>query len=313
MPSGEDALLVSFRRFYPGFDPRSFWLPLLSKVMQREVQISPQRKADVVISSVFESRREMWKRRVLTRISSPQPPQHPQRMWQEQKLIWVTGENVRPPAKGFDMTISFDLDPYGGSNTYFPLIYQELDWSDCGVSRTAESINPRTGLRRMNASRCMEGRQGSVGGRPGFVCAFVGNSEPVRMRAIDELRRFGRVDVFGTAVGKPVSSKMEVASNYRFMLCFENDLYPGYVTEKPLEAYECGCVPLWRGTDYGEILNPDALINAAEFPTLVEFAAHVANVDAQSSAMERLSQGPLFSRTPTLEPLVEGLERLLKT
>ena len=40
-----------------------------------------------------------------------------------------------------------------------------------------------------------------------------------------------------------------VARNYRYFLCFENDLYPGYVTEKPIEAWASGSVPLWRGID----------------------------------------------------------------
>lgn len=54
----------------------------------------------------------------------------------------------------------------------------------------------------------------------------------------------------------PVScdDKMEILSHFRFALCFENCVYPGYVTEKILDAFFAGAVPIYMGapdiTDY---------------------------------------------------------------
>jgi len=150
-----------------------------------------------------------------------------------------------------------------------------------------------------------------VSTRPGFVCAFIGNPEPIRFRAVDELRKFGEVQVFGTAVDRPVSRKLDVAKDFRFVLAFENDVYPGYVTEKPLEAYACGAVPLWRGLDAAKILNPHSMINALDFPSLSHFAKEVASLDADPEKLNRVASEPLVNQVPSLEALKAALCELI--
>lgn len=45
----------------------------------------------------------------------------------------------------------------------------------------------------------------------------------------------------------PVVSKQWTLRNYRFALVFENQLQPGYVTEKLLDCFEAGTVPIYWG------------------------------------------------------------------
>jgi len=167
-------------------------------------------------------------------------------------------------------------------------------------------------MSRLRPSDVVNGRIGNVNERPNFVCAFVGNAEPVRIRAIQALQTIGRVDVFGAAVGLPVPHKYEIARDYRFMLCFENDLYPGYVTEKALEAYECGCIPLWRGLDAANVLNAGAVINAANFQSLKDFANYVQAVDSSPKRKEAYSREPLFTTQPDLGAVMVSMKDLLK-
>ena len=66
------------------------------------------------------------------------------------------------------------------------------------------------------------------------------------------------------------------------MLSFENDLYPGYVTEKLVEAYVSGTVPLYWG-DLGNdsMINRKCFINLKDFSSLADFVDHVNSLDTE--------------------------------
>jgi hypothetical protein len=131
------------------------------------------------------------------------------------------------------------------------------------------------------------------------------------MHMISLLKEVGPVDVFGGAVGRPVPNKVFAARDYKFVLCFENDLYPGYVTEKPIEAWACGSVPIWWGLDPAGYVNPGAVINAA---TASNFEAVVSEVDslaADEEAWAEMVSRPLLMRTPDLTDPVDLLSRTI--
>lgn len=307
--SGRRVLPVAFRHFYPDFQPTEFFVPLLESSLDVTVRIAHPRTASLVFTSVYESFSDIWKRRLLTRGTAPALPLPPRNIPEHAKQVWITGENIRVPFFDYDLAISFDTDPYGGRNLYWPYIFENLDW---GLKKPAHStplMNTR-GVPLLPPRDLANERDHVASDRQGFVCAFVGNPEPVRLRAIQELRRFGVVDVFGSAVHQSVSSKFETARNYKFMLAFENDVYPGYVTEKLLEAYVSGCVPLWRGLDSQDVLNPESYINALDFSDLSVFAKAVYEFSLDKHRLDEIASAALFKETPTLDSLKESLRGL---
>lgn len=218
------------------------------------------------------------------------------------RIIWWTGENVRPPLDmAFHHFISFDQDSFGGRNTYFPLLYLEaLFPTQKGFQRTGVSnfspgdlANPRNSLTPPFSSRK-------------FVCAFINNPEPIRMAALRELEKYGQVDVYGKHTGNVAPSKAIVAKDYKYMLCFENDFYPGYVTEKLLDAYLCGTVPLyWGNLGRENHINQKSFINLADFASLEEFSKHVAGL-TEEQYMKVFGE-PLLLSVPSAEPLLLAL------
>lgn len=214
--------------------------------------------------------------------------------------IWFTGENIRPPSGPWDGYLSFDLDPMDGKNAYCPLWWWSLDLLGPAHS---PFIDPAPDIRSLVAPRLVSPE------RPGFAVAFVNNPDPMRLRMISEMRRFGTVDVFGRMVGKPVPDKMAVAKNYKFVLCFENDLYPGYVTEKPIEAWACGAVPIWWGLDPAGYLNPAAMINAQLFPTFRHAAEYVAQLNADCDAWADTASRALLLQPPDLSAAISVIQR----
>lgn len=216
--------------------------------------------------------------------------------------VWWTGENVRPPLeKKFHHYISFDQDSHRGRNTYFPLFYVEA------VLPSKDTFK-RIGLDQFNVTKLLSHRKSASldFASKGFACAFINNPEPTRIAAVSELSRHGRVDVFGKYSGRPVDSKMSRASAYKFVLCFENDLYPGYVTEKLLDAYLCNAVPLYWG-DLGreEHINRRSFINLNDFASLEEFSRFVANMTEKEYS--EIYRQPLLRSIPSIDPLVDAL------
>jgi hypothetical protein len=173
--------------------------------------------------------------------------------------IWYTSENIRPPLnQAFDMFLSHDIDIYDGRNTYLPI------WATRLGSDIAEAMRAQIHLSTRRNTK-IEGKRG--------ICAVISNPEPIRMAFLDELRKHFAVDVYG-AFGLPIRDKAEVLSNYKINVCFENDEYPGYVTEKPFEAWINECIPVWRGLDSAGYINQESIINVTE----LGFQASIAKI-----------------------------------
>lgn len=293
----------------------SFLSRLVAAATKRPVQVvqHPNRRVDLQFTSVQlpltrKVTREAIRasQRLLPRSVADRDPRwrsaNPEPRGDARAHVWFTGENSRPPVGRWDGYLSFDVDPLGGLNAYLPLW-----WHSVGIfGRPAslftsamptwqEMIEPREPQRE----------------RPKFACAFINNPEPMRFHAIRALSEVGQVDVFGSAVGRPVPDKRATARDYRFVVCFENDVYPGYVTEKPFEAWATGAIPLWRGSDPAGYLNPEAVINAVNYGDLRSFAEAVSLVNDHPQAWSDKASQPVLLREPNLEPAKQLIRRVV--
>ncbi len=204
--------------------------------------------------------------------------------------LWWTFENRRPPAGVFDGTISFDLDNYSGTNLYLPLVYQYLDISGNGSTY----VKHRKTIRDCMTERDIYDLE--MLKQRNFVSVFMNNPHPMRLRVIKKLNNLGEVAVFGRYSGRYVQDKIGTANRYNFNLCFENDLYPGYVTEKVLEAWLSESVPLYWGDDALKILNPKAIVNLREFSNVESFVEYVKHLQNSPELMLEILNQPLFSK-----------------
>ncbi len=112
------------------------------------------------------------------------------------------------------------------------------------------------------------------------------------------------MDVYGRATRKIIESPHTIARLYNFILCFENDIYPGYVTEKPFEAYLSGAIPLYNGFDKLNFLNPDATINLFQYNSLSDWIDYIKEVDSDASLYKSIYVQPLLIKRPSIEPVV---------
>lgn len=67
------------------------------------------------------------------------------------------------------------------------------------------------------------------------------------------------------------NDKEEVVSNYKFCLCFENAVFPGYVTEKIFDAMLSDSIPVYCGAkDVNKFIPDNCFININDFQSYEE-------------------------------------------
>jgi len=296
-------IALRLRRFWPGASrDGAFFSRLVASALDDRVRlVGSSSAADLEIVSGQVSSVAALRSRATAAILHPRSDVR----WADQKLvrpghrrsIWYTGENIRPPAtdswSGF---LSFDLDPLGGRNAYLPLWQVDLsDFTAYGTLTIESLLSPRD----------------VELDRPGFVCAFIGNPEATRIHALEALRALGPVDVFGKSVGRPVVDKITLAQHYRYVLSFENDLYPGYVTEKALDGSRTGCILLYRGLDSGHYLNSSSMVNLAELRDIESLVRRVEELELHEDERAELLKSPVLTRAPDLEPAMDLIRRVM--
>jgi hypothetical protein len=219
------------------------------------------------------------------------------------RIFW-TGENERPPEGAWDAYLTFDQHSYGGRNAYLPLWW--ITSSDLMFPTTSPFLGKPITIDEMLSPRVPESEK-----RDKFCVAFIGKAYPFRMHALTALSKVGKVDVFGSAARNYEESKFDIAQRYRFVFAFENDLFPGYVTEKAPEAWATGAVPLYWGSDPAGFLNQDSLINLANYRNLEEFIGVVQKVNNSQQHWESIAAQPLLSKRPKLDQVIETLRMAL--
>jgi hypothetical protein len=213
--------------------------------------------------------------------------------------IWYTGENIRPPLHlDYDFFLSFDRDDFGGRNIYFPLWYLDIDWG------FGEKFCPRLGI-SAKGEELSKPRQ-LVSEEKKFACAFLGHLHPIRYEAIRRIGEIGKIDVYGKSVGKPIERKFDIAKEYKYTICFENDIYPGYVTEKLLDAYYCETIPIyWGSLGVQDVINDDSHLNLNDFDSLSDFRDKILSIERKD--YQHIYEQPFLNSMPNLDKLKEAL------
>jgi GR25 family glycosyltransferase involved in LPS biosynthesis len=143
--------------------------------------------------------------------------------------------------------------------------------------------------------------------RPKF-CAFVVSNpkNQVRNEAFHMLNKYKPVDSAGRLfnnVGSEIFAglgggggelkKHEFLRQYKFCLCYENEIGDGYVTEKILHAKAAGCIPIyWGSSDVVKDFDPLGFIHIRDPSELV---ARVREIDEDDDKWFQMASVPAIS------------------
>jgi hypothetical protein len=89
---------------------------------------------------------------------------------------------------------------------------------------------------------------------------------------------------------------MIMLRHYRFALVMENTNIPGYVTEKIINAFRAGTIPIYWGSKkyIDQLFNPAAFINVDDFPSYEACVNYVIDLDKDLSRFKEMQNQPLF-------------------
>ena len=256
---------------------RNFYANPLIQILQSRFDIAYAKEPDFLLYSAFG--------REHLRFSCPR--------------IFYTGENIRTNWSFADYALDFDFMEFGERHLYFSIFW--LFSQDIVLASQ----------KHLHAEHFAATKD--------RFCAFLAsnpNGDPMRAKLFDAIHAYKRVDSAGKWLnntppiggrnGDFAQAKRRWLASYRFNLCPENSSHKGYLTEKIIQAHASGCIPIYWGDEtlcdprydsYRPTLNPKALINAHDYPTLEELLKAIKRIDADENLYRAMLQEPAFLPT----------------
>jgi hypothetical protein len=139
-------------------------------------------------------------------------------------------------------------------------------------------------------------------------------SNPISERffAYDILSTIDKVDGFGSMFNNKFNEdKIKIINNYKFNICFENSISPGYVTEKLLEAKLAGCIPIYWGDSAAHSdFNSNGFIDFTRMSSLQELSNTVKSIYESEDRMIEIASQPMFNSPPSLDSLYDFFDKV---
>lgn len=164
------------------------------------------------------------------------------------KRIFYTGENIRPDFKETDWAFSFG---FINNERHYRLPFY-------GLHPELENLLSPRNPEKINESKDK-------------FCAFIFSNPAAKRRNLffKKLSKYKCVDSGGAVLnnlGFRVKDKISFLRRYKFSIAFENEEFPGYTTEKILESFIAGSVPIYWGNPVVEKdFNSKSFLNFYEF------------------------------------------------
>ena len=253
---------IAYTGFWRYFDPDT--LPL-TKIFREvcDVEVTDPKHADYVLYSVFSEKHWFVPNDCIK--------------------IFYTGENLTPDFNACDYAIGFDWLDFGDRYLRFPLYYLYVDINE--LMEKKHLCDPA----EVKASKT------------DFCSITVSNSNrnPMFKTLYDALFSYKQVDSGGkwmNNVGGRVDNKHDFDLKHKFSIVCENTSYPGYTTEKLVQAFAAGCIPVyWGDPTVGKVFNKKAFINVPDYASVDEVLERVKAIDADDNLYFSMLREPALA------------------
>lgn len=218
------------------------------------------------------------------------------------KIIY-SAENFAPDFNLFDYAIGFEKLDYPGRYLYFPNYLMNLKYEN--DLEKAKKKHLETEIQKND------------------FCSMVvssGSKEQTRIRFFEELCKYKKVNSggkylnnIGSDQGDGIKNKLEFQSRHKFALAFENSSHPGYCTEKLVEAFSAGTVPIyWGDPEVCQIFNEKAMIVLDKESNFEETIDKIKVIDNDDILYYNMLKEPALIDRHIWENWTEYLEIFLK-
>lgn len=98
-----------------------------------------------------------------------------------------------------------------------------------------------------------------------------------------------------------IGDKLSVMSKHKFAICFENCVFPGYVTEKIFDCFLSGCIPVYYGApDIEDFVPPNTYVDYRKFQCFEALEHHLVNM-SETDALTMLDSAKAFIESKDFE------------
>jgi hypothetical protein len=230
------------------------------------------------------------------------------------KTIAYIGENIRPSFIGYNHSLSFDWDTYGGRNHRLPLWYARLAW-DGFEQKPRRDNHHNHGYEQLIPIKSLTNHRSlDLKSKDKFCALIANNPEGLRINLYNSLSKYKQVDGYGNMFGNPLrKSKFAVLPEYKFCLCPENSIYDGYITEKLIDAYAGLTVPIYSGdVSVAEDFNYKAFLNYQEVMDIDFLVSKIQMLNTDDRYYQGIYEQPLLLKEPSLDGAIQFVRSIVK-
>ncbi|MCM1538314.1 MAG: glycosyltransferase family 10 [bacterium] len=215
--------------------------------------------------------------------------------------IYFTGEAVCPDFNVYDYAIGFDRITFGDRYLYYPLCLLDADMMEKALHK--HELEDTFFMGKKGFCSYVVSADGGVGNR--------------RDDYFDVISTYRKVDSGGRhrnnlPDGKPVPDKLEFQKRYKFSLTCENSSFKGYATEKLVDAFAAGTIPIyWGDPDIKELFNEKAFISCADYADDEELVHAIREIDKDEARYLSMVHEPALRPDSPLHAMME--DRYLET
>lgn len=278
---------INFLDFWPGFDPYNNFFIYLFREIYGNVEIRPINQCDYIIYSVFGNQHQNLDRKKI-------------------KKIFYTGENFRPNFNECDYSFSYDYDTYDNKNIRIPLYHLYLDWFNVKTYGNFTYLLP---ISNINNNEFINTKKIK------FCAAVFSNPLPFRFDLVNKISEYKTVDGYGIPFNRSSRGdliKYQILSEYKFSICVENGIYPGYSTEKLLQAKTSGTIPIYKSSSSTHLeFNSKCFIDINDFENLNELNNFIIKVDNDDLLYKKIFNEPLWLHRISLDDIKNKIKQII--
>lgn len=195
--------------------------------------------------------------------------------------IFYTGECYTPDFNECDYAIGYDRLQFADRYLRVPLyklFRYKASYDELLKPRkfTIQDVKAKTGFCNFVYSNCF--------------------AQDARACFFDQLSQYKRIESGGcykNNVGGPVPNKRKFQEATKFSIAFENTSYDGYATEKLVEAFAAGTVPIYYGDpNIAKDFNPGAFINVHDYNSFEDAIERVKEIDKNDELYLKMLNTP---------------------
>lgn len=144
-----------------------------------------------------------------------------------------------------------------------------------------------------------------------FVVSAGGGFADKRTYLLEKINEYKRVDSGGRYKnnlpdGQPVKDKLKFQEMYKFSLALENTRFRGYTTEKIIDAWAAGTIPIYWGDPYiKKEFNAEAFIDASDYDDTEKLIDAIREIEEDENKYLQMMKAPIITKESVLYPMLE--------